>query len=166
MQNIKAIINRHNKKILYKANNKNNHDDSTCNCRNKDSCPLNGKCLQENVVYKATITTKTEVKDYIGSTGGTFKKRWYGHISDIRNEGNKGTELSKYIWRLKNNGIHYELKWNIMHKIGELKNICKVCRTCNLEKIEIALANKTHNLNKRHELFYSCPHFRKLYFKT
>ena len=58
------------------------HDSNICNCRNKDSCPLNGKCLQENVVYKATITTKTEVKKYIESTGGTFKKRWYGHISD------------------------------------------------------------------------------------
>ena len=87
-------------------------------------------------------------------------------FSDIKNFGNKGTELFTYIWKLKNSSIYYELKWNIMHKFGELKNICKICRTCNLEKIEIALANKTHNLNKRHELFYSCPHFRKLYFKT
>ena len=29
-----------------------------------------------------------------------------------------------------------------MHKIGELKNVSKICKTCNLEKTEFALANK------------------------
>ena len=52
-----------------------------------------------------------------------------------------------------------------MHKIGEIKNVGKTCKTCNLEKNEIALADKERNLNKRHELFYTCPHFRKLFFK-
>ena len=51
-----------------------------------------------------------------------------------------------------------------MHKIGEIKNVGKTCKTCNLEKNEIALADKERNLNKRHELFYTCPHFRKLFF--
>ena len=32
------------------------------------------KCLQQNVDYKATITTNSEIKVYIGSTGGPFKK--------------------------------------------------------------------------------------------
>ena len=78
----------------------------------------------------------------------------------------KGTELSKYIWKLKTNNRNYELRWEIMHKIGELKNVGKTCKTCSLEKIEIAIANKERSLNKRQELFYSCPLFRKLYFKT
>ena len=67
---------------------------------------------------------------------------------------------------LKTNNKNYELRWEIMHKSGELKNIGKTCKTCNLEKIEIGLANKERSLNKRQEIFYSCPHFRKLYFKT
>ena len=33
----------------------------TCNCQDKTSCPLNGKCLQEGVVYKA-IVTQQELK--------------------------------------------------------------------------------------------------------
>ena len=77
----------------------------------------------------------------------------------------KGTELFKYIWKLKTNSKSYELKWDIMHKIGELKNVGKICKTCNLEKIEIALADKEQNLNKRQELFYLCLQFRTLYFK-
>ena len=39
---------------------------------------------------KATITTKNQkIKEYIGSTRGLFKKRWYAHISDIRNDKKK-----------------------------------------------------------------------------
>ena len=50
-----------------------------------------------------------------------------------------------------------------MHKIGELKNVGKICKTCNLEKIKIALADKKLNLDKRQELFfYTCPHFKKI----
>ena len=96
MKNVKSLISRHNKNVLSGAYNKNNQEISTCNCRDKDSCPLNGKCLQENVVYKATITTQNESKEYIRSTGGHFKKRHYTHISDIRNEKSKGTELYKF----------------------------------------------------------------------
>ena len=31
----------------------------TCNCRNKNLCPLDGKCLTNNVIYKATVTTSS-----------------------------------------------------------------------------------------------------------
>jgi hypothetical protein len=41
----------------------------------------------------------------------------------------------------------------------------RICSTCNLEKLEIALADKRSLLNKRAELSSSCPHFRKKYFK-
>ena len=166
MNNVQSLISRHNKNILNRACNKNNQEISTCNCREKNSCPLNGKCLQENVVYKATITSQNQSKEYIGSTGGPFKKRYYTHISDIKNEKSKGKELYKYIWKLKTNNKNYELRWEIMHKIGEIKNVGKKCKTCNLEKIEITLADKKRCLNKRQELFYLCSHFRKLYFKT
>ena len=85
MENVKSLINRHNKKVLSRTTNKKDQENNMCNCRNKDSCPLNSKCLQENVAYKATISTLNQIEEYIGSTGGLFKKRWYAHISDIRN---------------------------------------------------------------------------------
>ena len=68
MENVKSLISRHNKNVLSRANNKKDQKISTCNCRDKDSSPLNGKFLQENVVYKATITTQNEPKEYIEST--------------------------------------------------------------------------------------------------
>ena len=87
-------------------------------------------------------------------------------MSDIKNIENNGTELSKYIWKLKDDKIVYNIKWKILHKIGKNKNVKTICNTCNLEKYEIAMANKRIILNKRNDLFSNCPHFRKLYFKT
>ena len=40
-----------------------------------------------------------------------------------------------------------------MNKIGELMNLSKICKTCNLEKCETALANKNRNLNKGKNFF-------------
>ena len=61
MNNIQQIINSHNKTILTSAAENNN---KLCNCRKKNSCPLNGKCLQKGVVYQATVIQKhTNQKD-------------------------------------------------------------------------------------------------------
>ena len=51
-QNMKTIINRHNKNIIIE------NEDNTlkCNCTRKTECPLNNECLAKNIVYEATIT--------------------------------------------------------------------------------------------------------------
>ena len=46
--------------------------DSLCNCRNKKQCALKNKYIAKNVIYKAMVTTKNEIKLYTGSTGGGF----------------------------------------------------------------------------------------------
>ena len=166
MSNIKSLIQRHNRRVLNAYNNRPKEKNTvTCNCR-KNKCPLDHKCLTENVIYEAKIRSKNEEKRYIGSTGGIFKSRWYNHMSDIRNSNNTGTELSKYIWNLKEKNITFSINWKILHKIGRNKIAKDICNTCNLEKYEIAMANKRTLLNKRNDLFSNCPHFRKLYFKT
>ena len=40
-------------------------------------------------LYKATVTSDNCVKTYIGSTGQSFKKRWYGHCFSFRIENPK-----------------------------------------------------------------------------
>ena len=40
----------------------------------------------------------------------------------------KKTEISRYIWKIKNKTIRYEFKWSIINKIGELKNVSKICK--------------------------------------
>ena len=112
MNNIKVIIQKHNKKtlnsILNKEKNKTN-DTPTCNCRSKNSCPLNNKCLIKNVIYRATVTSNKETMEYIGSTANTFKSRWYNHNHSFNNYKDNSTELAKYIWVLKNNNIKCDI---------------------------------------------------------
>ena len=97
MNNIKTIINQHNKKKTLRQNSEYNKE-KLCNCRTKNFFQLNNKCLQNSVVYRTTIKSDHDVKTYIGSTGNTFKARWYGHNSDFKNTNKDGTELCKHIW--------------------------------------------------------------------
>ena len=52
--NLSRKISGHNSKILNSNNNNNQAPPKECNCRKKDECPVQGKCLQEGVVYQAT----------------------------------------------------------------------------------------------------------------
>ena len=57
-KNMKIIINNHNKNILGK---KPSINISTCNCRNKEACPLNGQCRIGEVVYEVTFQVTNQV---------------------------------------------------------------------------------------------------------
>ena len=57
MPNMKSRTNIHNKKVT-KA--KSSAQARTCNYINKSKCPLNNKCLSNNVLYKANVTSTSE----------------------------------------------------------------------------------------------------------
>ena len=161
---MKNLIQGHNSKLLSVAERE--VTDRPCNCRNKALCPLQGKCQVKNVIYKATVTSSKGVKHYIGSTGGEFKKRFYNHTSSFKHPQKKfSTELSKYIWKLKEKNIDYKIEWKILRKIKQRnEKLHKICQTCNLERIEIALADKRSALNRRSEMTGKCVHFQNSYF--
>ena len=101
MGNIKTIISNHNKAEI----NKSTHtDDQTknCNCRKSSTCPMDGNCNMESIIYQAEVTTSTTKETYIGLCDTAFKLRYRNHVCSFRNERYKhATELSKYIWNLK-----------------------------------------------------------------
>ena len=136
-----------------------------CNCRKKDQCPLDGNCQVENIVYKATVTSRAGVKHYVGSTGGKFKLRYYNHVSSFNKSTKKlSTELSKYVWKLKDQNLDYKINWTILNRIRQKRNrLQRICKTCNLERIAIARADKRDSLNKRSELRGNCLHFQSMY---
>ena len=71
----------HNKEILNKPVNQNTQK---CNCINKSTCPLNGNCLLESILYIATIKSDKknyQPRNYKGISENTFKKR-YANIKD------------------------------------------------------------------------------------
>ena len=75
-ENVASIINAHNKKVLLKRE----VQASSCNCRNKTNCPLQGNCKTASVIYKCEVTAQDQPKKcYIGLTEHDFKKRFSGH---------------------------------------------------------------------------------------
>ena len=109
LPNMKAIIASHNKNILSHVPTTRPQQPKECNCRKKAECPLDGKCLQENVVYQATITTDTATESYVG-LATNFKERYRNHQSSFRHTNKRNeTELSKYIWTLKDAKKPFEI---------------------------------------------------------
>ena len=82
MPNMKSVISSYNKYVLSNFNSPTQQPD-TCNCRKKPDCPLEGKCLQSNVIYQATVTTATTTETYVG-LATNFKERYRNHQSSFR----------------------------------------------------------------------------------
>ena len=161
MPNVLNIIQAHNRQILRTEN---KTDTRECNCRQNDLCPLQGKCLEKEVIYRAEVTSNTNnpTTNYIGLTEHTFKDRLYKHRNSFkyRNKINS-TELSKHIWNLKDNEAeNAEIKWSILDRARAFRNGSKRCDLCLTEKYHI-IYEEFNTLNKRNELLSNCRHQRK-----
>ena len=161
MNNVKSIITKHNAHIIRNSQSQNTETDN-CNCDNKNTCPLAKQCMTNNIIYKATVTTNNtnDTKHYIGMTATTFKERYANHTSSFRHkkDSNK-TELSKHIWKLKENNRDYTIKWSILKHAISYTGRSKRCNLCLEEKFCILKdINKDNLLNKRSEIFGKCRH--------
>ena len=139
MPNVKSIINEHNKTALGPPT---NTSERTCNCINKEKCSLQEKCLTNNIMYKATLTSNQDNyqhKIYYGTTKTKFKQRYANHIKPFRHEKHQGnTELSNELWSIKKNNYTTNIKWEILRKHQMYNPNTKRCSLCLDEKLEIA----------------------------
>jgi hypothetical protein len=96
------------------------------------------------------------------SSEGEFKTRYNGHTCSFRNSRYKhATELSKYVWHLKESSVKYSIKWRIMKKCKSYSNKTKRCNLCLHEKFLIIYYPKLSSLNSRNELLSKCRHRNK-----
>ena len=79
--NMKNLIKQHNSRVLSEPT---SHQEKLCNCRNKNSCPLDGNCQVKNIVYKAIITTDQNYCICYGTAKGEFKTRYNNHTNSFR----------------------------------------------------------------------------------
>ena len=86
MSKVKSIISRHNKAQIGKSLNPPEEIKDNCNCRIKNSCPLEGNCNVRNIVYQAKFVTPQSKETYIGLCDTTFKERYRNHTCSFRNE--------------------------------------------------------------------------------
>ena len=137
-----------------------------CNCRKKDECPLKGECLKKEIVYQATVTTRENSETYVGLTATEFKTRWRNHqMSFKREEKRNDTELSKYLWQLKEKKKDFAIEWKVLAKAKAYSNLTKRCNLCITEKFFIISKPQMATLNKRNELVSTCRHRRKYVLK-
>ena len=161
MPNVASIIRSHNQKVL---NPQQKREERKCNCKVKETCPLEGNCLTESLVYRANVTngSDNDRTNYIGLTENTFKDRLYKHRNSFRYENKINcTELSKHVWDLRKRGITDEtIKWSILGKAPAYKNGLKRCELCLAEKYHI-IFQKYKLLNRRNKLLSNCRHTNK-----
>ena len=156
---MKNLIKQHNSRVLSEPT---SHQENSCNCRNKKSCPLDGNCQVKNIVYKATVTTEQNYRIYYGTAEGEFKTRYNNNTNLFRHRQNIiKTELSKYIGQLNDKNIDFNLKWEIGAFTSSYKCGTGRCHLCLTEKLSIIRAHPLIILNKRTESISKCRHRNK-----
>ena len=161
MRNMDTVIKSHNQRVIRQsATTPRDAAPTKCNCRNKTQCPLRGNCLEEAIVYKATIQHDNKRKFYYGLAGGPFKERYRNHVKSFKHEKYKNeTQLSKYIWTLKESKTQYTIAWDIAKKSNTNVRKSGLCNLC-LEEKYLIITNK-NAINKKTELVSKCRHWNR-----
>ena len=117
-------------------------------------CPLGGKCLIGNVVYRGLLThlNKPETS-YIGLTKNHFKGREMEHEHSFREQKKEtSSELAKYMWKEKRTKEEKsQITWSIIEQVPAYRNGDGQCRLCLAEKYHI-IFQPFEKINKRHEM--------------
>ena len=119
---MKNLIKQHNARVL---KNQEHSEKRSCNCRGKDNCPLDGKCLHKCIVYQANVITTINVRNILEYF--EFKLCYNNHTMSFRHKKHvNNTELSKYLWKLNEENTDYNLQWSIkaygsLYKCGTRK---------------------------------------------
>ena len=168
-ENMKQIINKHNKKILSQKTK--TESTNECNCKEKEKCPLDGKnCMKKNSVYKGiAMTSSNPDKTYIGIAEGHWKQRHSVHKTSFKYKDYEArTTLTDYVWKMKNEQTEMpKIKWSILKTAPAYNNIAKRCVLCLQEKMHIIEYPDQRNLlNKRSELVSKCRHMNKFLLKN
>ena len=158
MPNVEQIIKTHNVKVL----NEEKTETRECNCRRKNECPLDGKCLISCIVYKAEVTCVEGKRVYYGSCMGPFKERYRNHKKSFNNRTySEETKLSKFVWELKDKNEQYEIAWSVEKKCVPYRPSARKCDLCLSEKLCIIKGNPDRTINKRSEIANKCRHSNK-----
>ena len=146
MKSVKAIISNHNRSVMQKPA---QPKTPNCNCHVKANCPMAGNCLDESIVYQATVTTDSTTETYVGHCDTTFKARCSNHLSSFKHSKHRNsTELSKHVWNVKDQNTRYCITWRRIKQSTAYSNITKKCNLCLWEKF-LLYANRTwpHSIN-------------------
>ena len=157
--NMRSIISSHHKHIL-----NSNNTEYGCNCNNRDEYPLENESLTPRIVYRADVTNnKTdEHKYYYGISDTPFKERYENHKTSFRHRSHlTASDLSKYYWKLVDNGAVPTIKFSIAKRVKG-NTFINNCNLCLSEKAFIIRnLDDINMLNKRSEFISKCQNVNK-----
>ena len=157
------MIKSHHNRILSEEKTQNQQK---CNCRQKSTCPLEGNCLYEELIYQCTLkeNATSDGVNYNGLTENTFKDRFYKHRNSFKYESKvNSTELSKHFWEMKRKGIKKPIMhWSVIDHAKPYQNGSKRCNLYLTEKYDI-LTSLVNLIKKRSELVSKCHHEKKFH---
>ena len=136
----------------------------TCNYINIPECPLNQKCLSNNILYQANFSTDedSETEVYNGICETTFKLRYANHKKLFNHRNRKSeTELCNKFRKIKNNKHSANITWEILGRNQAYNTGNKRCSLCLNEKLKIALHRSNDMLNNQTEILSKCRHRNK-----
>ena len=145
----KEVFTAHNKvftahKEVFTAHNK------VCTAHKEVSIAHKVVCTTHNKV----VTARNEVCNY------RSKKKT--HLTAVAFH----TELSKYIWTLKDARKPFRVQWKVLATCKSYDNMSKKCNLYLKEIFFIICRNDLCTLNKRNELASSCPHRNRFTLKN
>ena len=111
-------------------------------------------CVQGNGIFrrwKANVIFCMHIFEFQGKiqcTQFNVSARKYEHA----------TSLSTYIWKLKDAGTDYKIKWELVEGARSFQPGSRYCPLCVAEKKWIIMADRRGTLNKNNELFGKCRH--------
>ena len=130
-----------------------------CNCPQTTPCPLDGKCLTENLIYQATVTQDDQTTNcYIGLASTSFKARYYTHKNSFKDEEVNQTSLSKFVRKLTEKNINHTISWKMVDRAQPFSPVTGNCALCNREKFYIMFRPNLADLNSRSEIYANCRH--------
>ena len=171
MPSMKAVTNRHNKKVLKSRSNEEDLEPvQKCSCPRNTECPFDNACLEKDVQYTAVITSNLPnygSKVYKGICSTAWKDRHGNHTLSFNHEKYEtATALSEEVWRIKRLGGQFTIKWYKEASHPSYKPETKRCSLCANEKLAIALYEGDNLLNLRNEIISRCIHRYKYKLKN
>ena len=114
-----------------------------------ENLPRVQQAREHTLTEKVVISTET----YIGMTGSTWKGRYGNHKGSFKNWKDRNeTTLSQFIWKLKEEGKEFRLKWKIMARAKSYSPITKSATFAANNYLFILYKPKEGTLNKRREV--------------
>ena len=135
MQNIKSIIINYNMIVL----NNTIEIEESCNCRNRNNCPLYGEFLRPNIIYEAQNLLNQpsyKEKNLLRNRGNSFQTDLT--ISQNHSTSNTKKSTRNYLknWTIKQNHFTSKVTWRIIRKCAPFNTTKRKYYLCLNEQLE------------------------------